>query len=303
MMVELGLTPDLAQALGERARRAALAGDATFALPEAADAAEHLARSVPDAALREQAAGWISRGAAYHELVRLCAGALLAQEALVTAPASIYVPKAQDELEPALALWPHVLLFPTTRSLSMRDVVELRAFPIHPLGVRVGPCWADGRVCSPAEFFFHDLDHARFKVREDLLARSLEIPDAYRDGSTLDPTTWRHRVILPHAAGLMGSWCWTGAPVRHVWVRALLRRIESLADRALSTAAELMLFEVVHEKSFPLEPGVFAREVASDAHLTKLQRKCDTGFFGPATPTREVRDSLERARVWLRETA
>ena len=51
--------------------------------------------------------------------------------------------------------------------------------------------WADGRPCSPAEFFFHDVDHARFKLREDLAARGVTIPDAYVNGTTLDPATGR----------------------------------------------------------------------------------------------------------------
>ena len=103
-----------------------------------------------------------------------------------TAGEAVYVPKAAAELEPMLRLWPSVLAVPTALAFAPLDLVALRAFPVHPLGVMGEVAWADGRPCSPAEYFFHDLDHARYKVREDLRVEGVEIPDAYQDGTTVD---------------------------------------------------------------------------------------------------------------------
>ena len=52
-------------------------------------------------------------------------------EAIIPACESVYVPKACDELEPLLALWPHVLALPTIKNLSRRELIRIRAFPAH----------------------------------------------------------------------------------------------------------------------------------------------------------------------------
>lgn len=180
-----------------------------------------IADRVPDGELRGQAAAWLSAGARYHDLIRLCACAVVAMDAPGDRARAVYRPKAASEVEPMLALWPHVLVLPTTALLSMRDLIQLRAFPVHPLGVVAQPLWVDGGRASPSEYFFHDLDHARFKVREDLLTAGISIPDAYQDGSTLDPRTGRHRTILPFAVGEVGVWCGGGpSSAGATWARS-----------------------------------------------------------------------------------
>src|SRR6185503_9638153 len=69
------------------------------------------------------------------ERVRRAARKVLAEKARRPPAELIYVPKASLELEPLLALFPDVLALPTTAELSPREMIELRAFPIHPLGL------------------------------------------------------------------------------------------------------------------------------------------------------------------------
>jgi hypothetical protein len=210
-----------------------------------------------------------------------------------------YRQKAGSELEPMLALWPDVLALPTSAHLGPRELIELRAFPIHPLGVVTGVAWADGGSTSPSEYFFHDLDHARFKVREDLAALAIQIPDPYRDGSTLDPAAGDHRTILSFACGRIGDQLWERAPIRLELARRLIEHIDCIADRVVARAAELLLFEIVHEKSFPLEVPVLKRELRTDQHLAKLRRKHAIGFFGADDPGPEVVAALAGARAAL----
>jgi len=164
-------------AIGERAAHAASAGAASFAVPELAVVAETIAADARSGTVGGEAAQWKQRGASYHELLRLAAAYVVELEAFLPAREIICVPKVRAELEPMLALWPDVLALPTMTSISEPELIELRAFPIHPLGVVTETAWTDGRLSSPAEFFFHDLDHARFKVREDLfLAARFDAP-------------------------------------------------------------------------------------------------------------------------------
>ena len=280
-----------------RASAAAAAGERTFAVPEAAPVAMWIVAHVADPDVRAEAAAWHARGASYHDLVRLAARAALALDRGDFTP--VYRPKAAAELEPMLALWPHVLALPTTVPLSLADMIGLRALPVHPLGLVAWPTWADGSLLSPSEYLFHDLDHARFKLREDCLAWGVDVPDAYVDGSTLDARSGRHRSLLPVVVDRMGAWPANDVPAQWSRARRLLARVRAARDRATARAAELLLFEVVHEKGLPLARPALAHAFASDAHIVKLWRKHGADFFGVDDPGGEVMNALPAARAML----
>src|SRR6185503_15144758 len=109
--------------------------------------------------------------------------------------------------------------------------------PVRLLGVASGTAHVDGGRRSPAEFFFHDLDHARFLVREDLSSAGIEIPDAYqaaRPGeapTTLDPETGAHRIILPAAIPVVRGARFVDLDVVAERL-ALSRRLADAVDRA-----------------------------------------------------------------------
>jgi hypothetical protein len=213
--------------------------------------------------------------------------------------APLYGPKAQAELELLLALWPHALALPVRRALAPRELMLARAWPVHPLGVNAAPAWADGRLCSPAEFFYHDLDHARFKLREDLLALGHHVPDAYRDGTTFDAPRGAHRTILDHAAPFMSAQLWRAAPARAALVSAWLAAIAAEPQRVLADAASWLLFELLHEKSLPVDRRVLATALAGDAHVAKLRTKCLAGFYRQHGPSPDAVAALPRAQAWL----
>jgi hypothetical protein len=287
--------------LGRRASSAAAAGAETFAVPEFGPVATIIASDRRAARASETAHRWQLDGASYHALVRLCAAYVLELEAFVPACEAIYVPKVRDELEPLLALWPHVLALPAIDELSSRDFLRLRAYPVHPLGVTSATVWADGRQCSPAEFFFHDVDHARFKVREDLLARGLVLEDAYQNGTTLDPVTGRHRSILPTARDKVGPWLWLTAATRRSLFDSMLERMNGLAERPLAEAAEWLLFQILHEKSFSLDVPTLRRELAASNHVELLRTKVNKGFYEKNAPSPAVMAKLDAASRWLLE--
>lgn len=292
---------DLLIALGRRAAAAAAAAAETFSIPEfepvaAAIGADRRVEWTSAAAQR-----WTTNSASYHDLVRLCTSYVMELEALDPTCEPVYVPKVRDELEPLLALWPHVLALPTINQLSARDLLRIRAFPVHPLGVTAKAVWADGRHLSPAEFFFHDLDHARYKVREDLLAMGVHLPDAYQNGTTFDPITKRHRSILPEALGKVGPSLWSIAASRHSFVESLFNRIDALPNRSLADATEWLLFQILHEKSFPVHVPTLRRELATPHHIQLLQTKVDNGFYEKNTPAADVMAQLNTARDWLIE--
>lgn len=214
-------------------------------------------------------------------------------EATMPADDDVYVPKTRDELEPFLALSPYVFGLPMEAVVTARFLIAARPIPVHILGIVTERAWADGRWCSPADFFYHDLDHARFKIREDLLALGYDCPDVDRE-----------RTFLPHARQWIheaGPKLWELAPNRLDLVRRLLSAMDALPDGERAQSAELLLFELVHEKGFPVDSGVLQRELRNVAHIAKLRRKCAAGFYGESNPGERVTGRLEDARDWLIE--
>jgi hypothetical protein len=290
----------LSEEIGCRARKAASRGEVTFAVPEMLHVVDWVAAISPAPGIGTEAAAWLPSGAGYHAFVRLCARAVTGSISPAPASRDLYRDKVQGELEPMLGLWPDVILLPTTSRLAPLDLIELRAFPVHPLGLVDRPTWTDGALDSPSEFFFHDLDHARFKVREDLLVDGIDIPDAYRHGSTLNAETGRHRLIMPHAEKRIGGRLWARVASRSALGRRLRKGLATLGNGPVRDAAELLLFEIVHEKSFSLETTILMRELAADAHLAKLRTKAATRAFPRGTDSAVVA-ALSAAQLALRE--
>jgi hypothetical protein len=209
----------------------------------------------------------------------------LAREADPSLPL-VFGPKVRGEFEALLGLFPHVLAVPTFARLDRRTLVRLRGLPVHPLGLFLGPQALDGARRSPLEAFLHDLDHARYKLREDLARRDIQVLDPYqqRPGCDLadtleDPARGRHRTVLDHVdpreAARLGD--------------ALEPNQETRIEAALGTwrpelqaAAQLLRFELHHEKSLPLDLATVAREARNPVHLAKLQAKLASGFLGDA---------------------
>lgn len=242
---------------------------------------------------------WLRDPDGYRRVVRLVAGHVLA------APdpgEPVYVPKARGELDALLAMWPFVLVLPTSARVSIDDLIHARAWPVHALGVVDAPTAADGGPRSPGEFFFHDVDHARFKVREDLLARGVAVPDPYVDGDTFDRRRGEHRCVLGDAIARVDADGWVRGAARAELARDWLAAIDALDDREVATAARWLLFELVHEKSLPLDVDVLGRALATDVHVAKLRAKCARGFHGGHGPSPAAIARLDAAREWLRRT-
>jgi hypothetical protein len=291
----------LCEELGRRTQDAATRGEATFPIPESTESAEWAARSAPTSDLRSEATTWRASGASYHALVRLCFRTALALDELSSPHGgSLYRNKVQRELEPMLALWPSVIVLPIASALTPLDMIRLRAFPVHPLGLTHDASWADGAVVPPSEFFFHDLDHARFKIREDLQVEGIDVPDAYHAGTTIDPESGEHRTFLEFARGLIGDRLWARAVSRTALAERLIACLTSLGSGPRGKAAELLLFEIVHEKSFPLDRTVLNREFDEEAHLVKLRKKAASRFF-PSAIDYALVDALPLARASLKE--
>lgn len=318
--------------LHRRATEAARRRERTFLFPELAPTVERLERELrrlrsnfPEVqpeetehllSLEARARELRERGTPYHGLLRLTVDWLEIVERRVRAGhsglAHVFAPRCREELEYLLHLWPDVLAFPTFSELTVRYFRRTRPVPLHALGLIAAPRYADGQWCSPADFFFHDVDHVRFLVREDLLALGVDTPDPYRSSDayapapTFDPWRGRHRTVLDRAVGRVDC---ISEPARVEARWTLARRVDArlehlrAADPLLGEAAGMLLFELVHEKGFPLEARVLREQLALSSHASKLAAKLGADFYGPGAVAEGVPARLEQAREWLSRRA
>jgi hypothetical protein len=89
------------------------------------------------------------------------------------------------------------------------------------------------------------------------------------------------------------------ARVRSIRVRRLLAGMRAGIDVTTMRAAELLLFEILHEKSLPPEKSSLAGAFADDSHIAKLFRKHAIRYFGVDDPGRAVLNALPAARALL----
>lgn len=254
-----------------------------------------------------RADAWPGAGCRYVEAISLARDYIAAIDDAGT-PRD-YADRVAAEFDDAVRLAPSVVIVPSFESLGMADLLRLRATTARVVGLRNAAAFADGAVCTPAAFFWHDLDHLRFMVREDLAVLGVAIPDAYGAAdthgrrSTVDPATGRHRCILAAAVAPLAA---QRAAHVHLMARAA-RTVEDLAARldshetnlpVVAAAARLTLFEVCHEKAYTPVPEILRRELSHDAHLAKMRLKLARRFWGAALDP-ALAGHLEAARTLL----
>lgn len=294
-----------------RLRGRALRGD--DAMPELGPVLARMAwaAQVFDPLLAREGWDLLAHGAPYRPVLRFTLAWTSALDALVRAahpglPRS-FTPKVLGEFDALLDLHPAVFAFPTFEPLSRNFLLRLRGVPVHPLGLILAPRFTDGGLQTPLEHFLHDLDHARHKVREDLVHRGFSVDDPYRclsggavPTTLLDPGSGRHRVVLHQAAEVLRARRPASFSPRHDpdFIPRLLGSVQGL-DAAPQSAVLELLFEIVHEKSLPFVPEVLVREAVRTAHLDKLRAKVATGFHGTRPPC--AMEQLETAPGRLAE--
>ncbi len=257
--------------------------------------------------LAARAGAWPNDGCRYDAAVRLARDYVMLVDA-AHAPGP-YAARVAAEFDDALALAPVVIMLPSFETLDMVDLLRLRATAVRVIGLREHAADADGALCTPAEFFWHDLDHVRFMVREDLAALGVAIADAYGPPdatggrSTLDGTTGTHRCILAAAVTALAGHRAAHAQLMRRAARTIDHLLTGLIrferDRGqVAAAARLTLFEVCHEKSFTPLPEILRRELVNDAHAAKIRGKLTHQFWGDAVdPSLAVH--LHAARTML----
>jgi hypothetical protein len=91
------------------------------------------------------------------------------------------------------------------------------------------------------------------------------------------------------------------AEARCSLIESVFKKLSVLRDGSLADAVEWLLFQILHEKSFPLDVPTLQRELATSRHVKLLRTKVESGFYDKNTPSSAVMNQLDAARNWLLE--
>ncbi len=309
----------------QRAHQELRSGKATFSLPEILPTMEFIATdltsmeaSSPNMRLRISQAlaksqDVISNGVPYRNALEVTADFIEIIDSITRSMhpelVSNFVPKVREEFAHLLRLAPAVIVFPSFSPLSAGFFLRTRGTPLFALGLVKSPFYADGNLLSPAEYFYHDVDHIRFMIREDLIFLGVNVPDAYRmmdpdtPSSTFNALTGKHNIILDYVHnGDFKNLLYGPVEKRTGLAAKLLNGIDAIKDQnpTLAKSAELLLFEIMHEKGYPWELTVLSKQLRDQVHIQKLKYKVDSNFFGPSWPiSQETVANLPEAAKWL----
>ena len=298
----------LAPRLLARAAGAAAAGERTFAVPEAAPVAAWIVARVADPDVRAEAAAWRARGARYHES---------------RAPGGARGAGARPR-----RLHPRVSPQGGRRARTDARAVATRPGRAHDGAAVTGGhrsgcarCpstrwgwWRSrpGRTaasCPRRSICFTTSTTPASSCARTAWRAGADVSDAYVDGSTLDARSGRHRSILPAVVDRMGARPADDVPAQWLRMQRLLTRVRSARDRATARAAELLLFEVVHEKGLPAARPALAhalrgrrphRQAVAKARGRLLRRR-RSGRRGHARAPRQRAPCSPAARRWAHD--
>lgn len=148
--------------------------------------------------------------------------------------------------------FPHNIVFPCHKPIGSTNLIKLRCVPILLLGVVDQPIKADQYVNTPLDFWSHDVQHARRQIQEtlryfDVYYKHIDYYD-YRDLfgiNVLDNFYYKmYRFTFDTILPLINK-----------------KDVSEEAEMAMRDLIKLIVFEIVHEKAWPITPKSICRNL------------------------------------------
>ena len=157
-----------------------------------------------------------------------------------------------------------IVMLPTCGNVSATGLIKIRCVPIHLLGVVNTPRYADQYWNSPLDFWAHDLNHARRTMLEtdwyydtQIKHRSyntqrnyFSLPSKFEFYKEMADFT--KNVILPIIT-INKSWAHRKLIKEKIEVDTVTKyELEEYIDDGYKALMRLLIFEIVHEKAWPI---------------------------------------------------
>jgi hypothetical protein len=181
---------------------------------------------------------------------------------------------AKHELEKALEEWPDAIIFFSFQPVNTKYFLDTRTAPLHLVGGTLTHLFADGFPLTPTEFGYHDVGHFSYMIMRDKALRARKGPG------------------------------WDEKRARKKWKQNKryynAKELELYkTDPVLAHAANLVRFEVIHERGYQYDLASLKSQFESSRWATVVLEKLQNGFWAQPPITIEQAARLDEARLWL----
>lgn len=179
---------------------------------------------------------------------------------------------------------PENIIFPTCANIGATDLIKIRCAPILIMGIVDKPIYVDQYLNTPLDFWAHDIQHSKRQIQETLRYYDVFIKhnNYYKRRTLYDIKTkeqfyyymnnFTQTIILPMIS--LKDYPKNSG------------KLEIDTERAMRAIKKLIIFEVIHEKAWPITQASLCRNIS----LRYDEFPVENITFGPSEiePEKEV---------------
>ena len=157
---------------------------------------------------------------------------------------------------------PNNIIFPTFYNIGATDLIKIRCVPILFMGVVTEPVYVDQYLNTPLDFWAHDIQHSKRQIHETLRYFDVYIKhsDYYNRRTLYDIRSEMsfYEYMENYTKNII-------LPIIKVPSKEILKTMEPGEQervKAFNKIKKMIIFEVVHEKAWPITQNSLCRNIS-----------------------------------------
>ena len=149
---------------------------------------------------------------------------------------------------------PNNIIFPTSFNISATQLISLRCVPILIMGVINKPIYVDQYLNTPLDFWAHDIQHSKRQIQETL---------RYYDVFIKHNSYYKRRTLYDIKTPLQFyKYMEEFTKTKILPMIVVNKETDSEEIKAFKSIKRLIIFEVVHEKAWPITQPSLCRNIS-----------------------------------------
>jgi hypothetical protein len=149
---------------------------------------------------------------------------------------------------------PNNIIFPTHANISATSLIKIRCVPILIMGVIDKPLYVDQYLNSPLDFWAHDIQHSKRQIQETL---------RYYDVFIKHNNYYKRRTFYDIKTPIQFYQYMHEFTVSSILPMITIDKASDTPEmKALKSIKRLIVFEVVHEKAWPITQPSLCRNIS-----------------------------------------
>lgn len=179
---------------------------------------------------------------------------------------------------------PNNIIFPTCANISATNLISLRCVPILIMGVIDKPIYVDQYLNTPLDFWAHDIQHSKRQIQET---------ERYYDVFIKHNNYYKRRTLYDIKSPIDFYKYMENFTKTQILPMIDIKTFDSTEKKAFKSIKRLIIFEVVHEKAWPITQPSLCRNISlrydefpvENIQLDKDSKKISTFHYLFSDPT------------------